>query len=209
MEKGAKGFARPLVVLLSLTLSLFLLASLFPPSTAAAQTCKFKHTVKPGETLSYIATLYGVSIDDIAKANSLTPPYVIIAGQVLCIPGGTQPAVTGTPKKKPPVLIVSPSIGHVFVSVENFRPKTTYYVRVYPFEKSALSYRIGYFTTNKEGDFSDWFKLPAYVPRTTTMKVCVKNVWTDAVSCAMYQDPTPSMLYSALISIPRCQKEGR
>ncbi len=46
------------------------------------------HVVKPGETLSSIARMYGVSIWTIAKANSIPNPNLIYAGQALYIPSG-------------------------------------------------------------------------------------------------------------------------
>ena len=202
---------RPMLVLLSVILTLtFLLVSALPQmSPAAAVVCKFKHTVEAGDTIQYLANLYQVDWTEIADANDLLPPYTITVGQVLCIPSGTQPA--GTPGAKatssanPPKLEIVPSIMDVYVSVENFAPKTSYFVRIFP-RTQEVSYRLGVFTTNKEGDFADWFRIPAYVPRSAKMGVCVKNAWTDAVSCVKYEEP-----YSVGgILIPIfCDKEGR
>ena len=50
------------------------------------------HTVAPGETLLQIARRYGLSADDLIRANNLTNPSLITVGQVLVIPGST-----GTP----------------------------------------------------------------------------------------------------------------
>jgi LysM repeat protein len=57
-----------------------------PPS--AGQT----HTVRPGETLSAIARRYGVSVWVLARANNLANPSLIVPGQVLVIPGSSDPA---------------------------------------------------------------------------------------------------------------------
>jgi spore germination protein len=46
------------------------------------------HDVKPGETLFRISLQYGVSWLAIARANNISAPYVIFAGQTLKIPGG-------------------------------------------------------------------------------------------------------------------------
>lgn len=195
------------LVLLSILLVLALLASALPQMPAAAVTCKFKHKVEAGDTIHYLANLYGVTWEEIAEANDLQPPYTITVGQVLCIPGGTAPANTPKPadKGKEPKLEVVPQLSHVYVSVENFQPKTSYFVRIFP-RTEEVSYKIGVFTTNKEGDFADWFKIPGYVPRSAKMGVCVKNAWTDAVSCVKYDEP-----YSeggVLITI-FCNKQGR
>ena len=52
------------------------------PATSAGQTI---HIVEPGETLSSIAGIYGVSQDAIAAANGITDPNVIYVGQRLVI----------------------------------------------------------------------------------------------------------------------------
>ena len=195
------------LVLLSAILILALLVSALPRPASAAVVCKFEHTVEAGDTIQYLANLYNVDWTEIAEANDLLPPYTITVGQELCIPGGTAPAATQTAKddKNPPAFDVVPSISHVYVSVENFAPKTSYYVRIFP-RSADVSYKIGVFTTNKEGDFADWFKIPGFVPRSAKMGVCVKNAWTDSVSCVKYDEP-----YSEggiLIKI-FCDKEGR
>lgn len=195
------------LVLLSVILMLTLVVSALPQMPAAAVTCKFKHTVEAGDTIHYLANLYSVTWEEIAEANDLLPPYTITVGQVLCIPGGSAPAQSTKPANadKKPSLEVVPSLSHVYVSVENFQPKTSYFVRIFP-RTEDVSYRIGVFTTNKDGDFADWFKIPGYVPRSANMGVCVKNAWTDAVSCVKYEEP-----YSEggiLITI-FCNKEGR
>ena len=176
-----------LVVCVALVLTLLL--SALPQSQAAAVTCKYKHKVLQGETLTYIANLYGIDWTKIASANSMSTPYTVIPGQVLCIPGGekTSGTTTTTKKGKEPVFTVSVGLSKLLVSVENFPKKTSYYVRVSP-NNRPLSYRIGVFTTNKEGDFTDWFDLPAFVMRAPKMTVCVKNVWTDAASCMKIED---------------------
>jgi LysM repeat protein len=198
---------QPRLALLSVVLLLTLLVSALPQMPAAAVTCKFKHTVEAGDTIQYLANLYQVDWTEIADANDLLPPYTITVGQVLCIPSGTEPAGTTNKKddKNPAKLDVVPQLSHVYVSVENFQPKTSYFVRIFP-RSTNVSYRIGVFTTNKEGDFADWFNIPAYVPRSAKMGVCVKNAWTDAVSCVKYEEP-----YSVGgVLLPLfCDKEGR
>jgi LysM repeat protein len=55
------------------------------------------YTVKPGDTLSGIADLFGVTVDDIVRANNIADPNALQVGQVLIIPGRAPtpaPAVT-------------------------------------------------------------------------------------------------------------------
>ena len=57
------------------------------PSGGAARTGSgYEHKVAPGQTLSEIARGYGKSMDSIMKANKITNPSALRAGQVLFIP---------------------------------------------------------------------------------------------------------------------------
>lgn len=47
-----------------------------------------RYTVRPGDTLGAIAARTGAGVDAIARANALSPPYPVRAGQTLAIPGG-------------------------------------------------------------------------------------------------------------------------
>ncbi len=83
------------------------------------------HTVQQGDTLSTIAEKYGVTVDDIRRANNLGEDDTVIrAGQVLQIPQYTPTPVAtpemvraGTPTPRPlypaPILLYPPS-GEIF-----------------------------------------------------------------------------------------------
>ncbi len=45
------------------------------------------HVVQAGETLSSIADLYGITVDDLILVNNLTNPEFLFEGQELFIPG--------------------------------------------------------------------------------------------------------------------------
>ncbi len=55
------------------------------PQQARAQT-GFEHEVGIGQTLSEIASAYGVTVDAIVRANNITDPHRIRVGQKLFIP---------------------------------------------------------------------------------------------------------------------------
>jgi LysM repeat protein len=75
-----KGRLLSIVILIALLLSGF-------SFRAEAQTCQpVYHVVKPGQNLSQIARYYGVSVQDIVKANNLWNPNFIYTGQHLLIP---------------------------------------------------------------------------------------------------------------------------
>jgi murein DD-endopeptidase MepM/ murein hydrolase activator NlpD len=60
------------------------------PRAAAGQATQ--HRVASGDRLGAVAQAYGVSLEALAKANGLSPPYVIYVGQVLQVPGGAEAA---------------------------------------------------------------------------------------------------------------------
>lgn len=54
------------------------------------------HTVQPGETLSIIATRYGITVEQLMLANSIANPNLIYRGQVLTV-WTTESVTEGTP----------------------------------------------------------------------------------------------------------------
>jgi LysM repeat protein len=64
------------------------LASLFALAAVGRAGADVRHTVSAGETLSYIAGLYGVAVDVLAGINHIANPDLIFPGQVLEIVGG-------------------------------------------------------------------------------------------------------------------------
>lgn len=59
---------------------------------ATASAAEDRYTVVAGDTVWDLAKRYGTTVDVIAQANGLKNPSLIRIGQVLTIPGGTQPA---------------------------------------------------------------------------------------------------------------------
>lgn len=74
----------------SRTLRVAVLAGLFASSalfaTARPAQAVTEHVVKPGETLSIIAALYGLPVETLMDVNGLTDPDSLQAGQLLRIP---------------------------------------------------------------------------------------------------------------------------
>jgi LysM repeat protein len=59
------------------------------------------HTIREGDTLAAIATIYGIALDDLIEANELTDPNLIHAGQELIIPGRVAPTSEIPPSPTP------------------------------------------------------------------------------------------------------------
>jgi hypothetical protein len=99
---------RPLLIglVLAVVLSAMPLAALASPAEASANPsgnsqCVY-HWVKPGETLSGIASRYGVNMWTIAQRNGISNPNRIYAGQQLLIYCTTPKPPPPPPHPKPP-----------------------------------------------------------------------------------------------------------
>lgn len=80
---------RVLMVLLALVVLIGGSGLMAQPVQAA--TCTYYHTVRAGESLSWIGRYYGVNWLYLAQINNIAPPkYIIFPGQVLCIAYGGQ-----------------------------------------------------------------------------------------------------------------------
>src|SRR6266568_7901141 len=64
-----------------------------PPHTMSGNT----HTVTRGETLTSIAKMYKVSVDELQKANNIEDGRKLQAGQTIVIPGSPLPAPSASP----------------------------------------------------------------------------------------------------------------
>ena len=72
--------------LIAVSVALALIA-LFAP-WAAGDGEADAYTVAAGETLSEIAQRHGMTVEELAKANGIVDPDLILGGQVLVVPGG-------------------------------------------------------------------------------------------------------------------------
>ncbi|MFM7174365.1 MAG: LysM peptidoglycan-binding domain-containing protein, partial [Caldilinea sp.] len=63
----------------------------YTPNHGAGCACSNWHVVRHGETLSGIASWYGVSVHALASCNNIWNWNHITAGTQLCIPGGWSP----------------------------------------------------------------------------------------------------------------------
>jgi len=176
-----------MIVLSALIVMSFSAAVLVQP--AAAVTCKFRHPVEAGETVSSIAALYDISYLDIVEANNLKEPFTLQIDQRLCIPSGSQPSDTEDTEDGEtggPSLNALLGFRSILVVVNNITENTVVNLRVgnYPSNKLIT---IGSFKTDKNGHYEGYFSLPSYeYLQSSKVLVCIKNVWTDEVACDIF-----------------------
>lgn len=123
-----------------------------PPGTVT-------YTVKPGDTLSGIASLFNITVDELVKANpGFTDDRSIFAGQQLVIPDAVLIPVTGTPA----TITLNPEVGRagsqVAVTGTGFNPNSTVNVSVGQGSSIAGTLAV---TTAEHGNFSANVIIPA------------------------------------------------
>jgi LysM repeat protein len=169
---------------LSLLLALAIFASALPqPAMAASNAptvaCAKTYTVKQGDTTKSIAIKFGVPWGDIARANNLTQPYTITPGQKLCIPykKGTTP-LKGT-------ITMKATSDKLTITASNFKDTSGFFVKVKDaVTKNAPWYKIGSLLVSKtKNPKSTTFTLPKELKNAVVLSVCLKNVYTDDLTC--------------------------
>ncbi len=169
---------------LSLLLAIAILVTALPQavqaeSNTSTATCASTHIVLKGETTSSIANLYGMPWGDIARANNLKKPYNINPGDKLCIPykKGATP-LKGT-------IAITAKGDKLTIKASNFKDTFLFFVKA----KDALAnnapwYRIGGLTVTKgKKTQTTTYTLPKDLRKTTVLSVCLKNVYTDDLTC--------------------------
>ncbi len=77
-----------------------------PNTGSTGTTTTVRYTVQAGDTLSVIASRYGVTVDAIVANNAITVSTVLRPGQVLLIPR----TLSGTGSQQPPIVVQPPVI---------------------------------------------------------------------------------------------------
>lgn len=66
------------------------------PAPAQSSFCSQYYTVRPGDDIFRIASMFGVNWQYLATVNGLSSPYALTIGQSLCIPSGSSSTWTNT-----------------------------------------------------------------------------------------------------------------
>jgi nucleoid-associated protein YgaU len=99
---------RKISVFLVVVFAVLLLSAFSAAPASAAGPAPVYHVIRPGQTLSGIAAMYGVSTYAIARANGIWNPNWIYAGQMLVIP---RPAPLPPAPPPPPPYYPRPTFG--------------------------------------------------------------------------------------------------
>ena len=79
-----------------------------PDVASEIDTGRGGYTIKSGDTLGELARKFGTSVDALARANGITDPNKIFAGQSLTLPGSDRPTTQRQPPATPQSLIPGP-----------------------------------------------------------------------------------------------------
>lgn len=118
--RGARHIPRGFLLRVPATIDLTAaLSQLSSGERYEVQVTESQHRVRGGETLSVIASRYGIGVTQLAELNNLDRPYRIRAGQVLALPGSSRaaapvavvarvgkPPATSAPSATPPTGVV-------------------------------------------------------------------------------------------------------
>ena len=187
-------------VMLAVVLIALAVSMLPQPTQAAdlAQTaCVTKHTVVAGETLSSIASEYGITWQELADANNLTDPYTIYVGQVLCIPEGAETPEDADDSSESTASGTGPRFDVEFVDdvyirigVAEYAANQSHLVKAGEFVQRWAFTRLAVidrFRTDKNGNADVLVRLPQDY-RDVPLIICLKNAFTDKTQCG-YFDP--------------------
>ena len=101
-----------------------------PSQDISGEAPSLLYTVKGGDTLFRIATRYGLTVNDLVRANNVADPTVIYSGQQLLIPG-----------VKPPqsAFDLPPNVSHIAVNPQMFVEGETGQIRLTTLIPMAVS----------------------------------------------------------------------
>ena len=169
---------------------------------AQASGCSYYHTVRPGQTLAWIARYYGAYWPYLAQINGIRAPrYIIYAGQVLCIAyggGGYYPGPGsgsgGRGVVYPPSPYPYPYYGYrgiptiwitgvarnssVTIQTRNFPPNLDFQVLMGPMGTRGYGYYVTTFNSGGGGSMSLTFPIPPQLYGSYQVSIRTQNQWS-------------------------------
>ncbi len=115
------------------------------------------HRVRRGDTLSRIARRYGVSVNTLARLNSLPNRHLLQAGQLLRVSGAVQPKIT-------PVVSSAPMMSPLSIAEVPARSKSSDYGVVLVDYDQGIAWAVVK-THETLGHFADWCRVRTQVLR--------------------------------------------
>lgn len=116
------------------------------------------YTIQSGDNLGAIAELFGVSVSDLAELNGISNPNVIVTGQTLAVPGGSEAA---TPDAAAPSYLGHDDLRAMFVEAAEIHGEDPYLMMALAWQESGwqqdvVSYAGAYGIMQVMPDTGDW-----------------------------------------------------
>lgn len=200
-----KHFKR--VIMFILVLVILIGGTGFTAQPAQAATCTYYHTVRAGESLSWIGRYYGVSWVYLAQINHVAPPrYIIYPGQVLCIAYGGQ-VIPPAPSAAWSYSVVKVDKDtSVRIRTSNFPSNVLFEVSIGRLAGNAYEWiKVADLDSDRGGTFAKTYDLPVQFAGSSQLVIRVtqpkknlsvdrwfSNITTSYGSGGIYTDPSYS-----------------
>lgn len=149
--------------------------------------CLDHFLVRPGDSLTRIASFYGFDWRVLANLNALQPPYALYAGQWICLPAvvGAEEAAASTFPARLPTFSARASGGWVQIATHNFPVRSGYVVKMaddrVPY--GYIWFKLGTLRTRSSSEVTASFRIPPGLKDTPQLRVCLKNTLSNNLMC--------------------------
>jgi LysM repeat protein len=185
------------------------------PQCAPRKDWKLTYTVKALDSLSAIAGMYGTNVDELAQGNCITNKNAIVVGQVLKVPGASQPETRWTCI---PIQNLTPQNGTAAIAAGGsitfnwYGPRTPKnLIRIFAPDGTKIEYvvelrqdyQVDMTTVFLQGGTYTWYVYPL---DESYRGVCSQGgPWTFTKPAAPTATPTTSVI-RATVAVPQSEK---